>query len=74
MMALSRHSSGLVDGLGTVVAQGGSIDQPFFSVPGQESIVDRETVQVFSYGSPEAAQADADLVGETGSTVGTSMV
>ena len=61
-------------GLGAPVGQGGAVSQPFFSVEGQEIIVDREAVQVFSYASPEAAQADADLVDETGSGVGTSMV
>jgi len=47
-------------GLGSVVAQGKSITQPFFSVDGEENIIEGETVQVFTYASPEAAKADAD--------------
>ena len=61
-------------GLGSVVAQGKSITQPFFSVDGEETIVEGETVQVFTYASPEAAKADADLVSPLGSPIGTSMV
>ena len=38
-------------GLGAVVATGDSITQPFFSVRGQEIIVNRETVQAFTYPS-----------------------
>jgi hypothetical protein len=60
-------------GLGSVVAQGKSISHPFVSVDGEETIVDGETVQVFTYASPEAAKADADLVGPTGSPIGTTM-
>lgn len=65
--------SGLV-GLGSVVVPGKSISQPFFSVPGEETIVDGETVQVFTYPSAKAAKADADLVSPTGSPIGTSIV
>ena len=61
-------------GLGSVVAQGKSITQPFFSVDGEETIIEGETVQVFTYASPEAAKADADLVSPLGSPIGTSMV
>jgi len=61
-------------GLGSVVAQGKSVSQPFFSVPGEETIVDGETVQVFTYASSGDAQSDADLVSPTGSPIGTSMV
>ena len=61
-------------GLGSVVVQGKSISQPFFTVPGQEAVMDGEAIQVFTYPSPEAAQADADLVSPAGSPIGTSMV
>jgi hypothetical protein len=61
-------------GLGSVVAQGKSITQPFFSVDGEETIIEGETVQVFTYTSPEAAKADTDLVSPLGSPIGTSMV
>ena len=61
-------------GLGSAVAQGKSVSQPFFSVAGEETIVDGETVQVFTYASPEAAKADADLVSPQGNPIGASMV
>ena len=61
-------------GLGSVVVQGKNITQPFFSVDGEETIIEGETVQVFTYASPEAAKADADLVSPLGSPIGTSMV
>ncbi|MDA1036611.1 MAG: hypothetical protein O3B65_07005 [Chloroflexi bacterium] len=61
-------------GLGVPVAQGGTVDQPFFAVQGQEVIFDGQTVQVFSYDSSESAAADAALVSPTGSSVGTAMV
>ena len=57
-----------------MVAQGKSITQPFFSVDGEETIIEGETVQVFTYASPEAAKADADLVSPLGSPIGTTMV
>ena len=59
---------------GSPVEVGDDITQSFFSVPWQRIIVHQESVQVFSYASSEAAQADADLVSPTGSTVGTSMI
>ena len=77
----SRNQSGGIGvlvsnlvGLGSIVAQGDSISQPFFSVSGQEAIVDGETIQVFTYASSEDAQADAELVSGTGSPIGTTMV
>lgn len=63
----------LVD-LGAVIAEAEPVSQPFFSVQGQQLIVDGETVQVFTYPSAEAARTEADLVSETGSSVGTTMV
>ena len=65
--------SGLID-QGAVVAEGDGVTQPFFSAPGQTIIVNQESVQVFTYKSASAAQADANLVDPTGSSVGTSMV
>ena len=59
---------------GAVVAVGDGVTQPFFSVPGQTIMVDQESVQVFTHPSPAAAQADADLVDPTGSTVGTTSI
>ena len=60
--------------LGSVVAQGKSITQPFFSFDGEETTIEGETVQVFTYASPEAAKAYANLVSPLGSPIGTSMV
>ncbi|PKB73637.1 MAG: hypothetical protein BZY75_00710 [SAR202 cluster bacterium Io17-Chloro-G7] len=59
---------------GVVVGQGDAITQPFLSVPGATIILGQETVQVFNYPSPAAAQAEADLVDPTGFTVGTTSI
>ena len=66
-------TSDLID-QGVAVGIGDDVKQPFFSVAGQKIIVHQEPVQVFTYASSDAAQADADLVRPTGSPVGISMV
>lgn len=71
--AVARFVADIV-ALGVPVAQGGTIDQPFFSVPGREVIFDGQTVQTYSYESSDAAQADASQVSASGSGVGTSMI
>lgn len=59
---------------GVTVGAGDDVTQPFFSVPGQTIIVNRESVQVFSYASAGAAKAQADLVDATRFTVGTTSI
>ncbi|NOH02732.1 MAG: hypothetical protein HND47_12600 [Chloroflexi bacterium] len=65
---------GLIDALaagGAQVAMGEPIEQPFFSVTGQILKVNEADVQVFSYQSAEAMEADAALVAPDGGSVGT---
>ena len=59
---------------GAKVETGDLIEQPFFSVKGQIFQINGADVQVFEYESVEAAEAEAELVSESGSTIGTSMV
>ncbi len=59
---------------GSVVEVGDTISQPFFTVQGQVIIVDGSDVQVFEYGSSEAAEEEAGLVAPDGNSVGTTMI
>ena len=63
---------GLID-QGVSYGIGDDVTQPFFSVAGQTIIVNRESVQVFTYASPKR-KAEADLVDPTGFTVGTTSI
>jgi Tol biopolymer transport system component len=58
---------------GADVALEGSIDQPFFSAPGQIISVNGEPVQVFEYNDPALAEEDAGQVAPDSSSIGTSM-
>ena len=67
----------LVDDLraaGDAVEIGDAISQPFFSVDGQQIIVNGGEVQVFEHASAEAADEEAGLVSPDGASVGTSMI
>lgn len=59
---------------GNAVEEGDAISQPFFTVQGQVIIVDGSDVQVFEYGSSEAADEEAALVSPDGTSVGTTMI
>jgi len=58
---------------GADVALEDSIDQPFFSTPGQIIAVNGEPVQVFEYTDPALADADAGKVAPDGSSIGTTI-
>jgi hypothetical protein len=67
----------LVDGLvaaGVTAETGDDVTQQFFSPTGQIIRVNGEDVQVFEYESAEAAEEEAALVSEDGSSIGTTMV
>lgn len=69
--------AGLIEALkaaGLTVENGDSLEQPFFTAPGQIIRVNSADVQVFEYESPEAMEADASQVAEDGGSVGTSMM
>ncbi len=59
---------------GNTVEVSGSIQQPFFSVPGQVIEVDGQELQVFEYPDTAAAAAEAGQISPTGSSIGTHMV
>ena len=68
--------NGLIAALGAAgvtVEQLGSVEQPFFTAPGQSITVNGETLQVYTYETPETLEADASQVAPDASTVGTSM-
>ena len=72
-----EDQSGLIEALQAADAQvemGDSIEQAFFSVPGQILKVNGVDVQVFEYESAEAMGTEASQVSEDGSSIGTSMV
>jgi hypothetical protein len=56
---------------GAEVALGDSIDQDFFSVPGQIITLNGELVQVFEYTDSALTDADAGQVSPDGSSIGT---
>ena len=58
---------------GADVALRDSIDQDFFSAPGQIITVNGEPVQVFEYTDAALAEADAGQVSPDGSSIGASM-
>ena len=53
---------------GMTVLDGGPISQSFLSVEGTKARVNGSLIQVFEYGTPEAARADAQTVQPDGST------
>ena len=59
---------------GLNVERAGDVSQPFFSVEGRALTVNGENVQVFRYGTAEAAAKEATQVSPDGSSVGTSMM
>src|SRR5438105_587469 len=70
-----RDYVSLVDSLraiGARVDPVGTVSQPFFSVQGQLIAVDSAQVQVFEYGSANAAQSEATRISADGSAIGTS--
>jgi hypothetical protein len=72
----SLNIQGFMDALsltGVAVGEEGTIEQPFFSVPGQVITVNGEAVQVFEYSAAAQADAEASQVAPDGSSVGTTM-
>ena len=61
-------------GAGAEVATGSTVQQPFFSVEAKILKVNGEEVQVFEYAYASTADAQAKMVSNTGSTIGTSMI
>ncbi|OGO30945.1 MAG: hypothetical protein A2Z29_00950 [Chloroflexi bacterium RBG_16_56_11] len=59
---------------GATVAEGGSVNQEFFTVGGRIIKLNDEDVQVFEYGDRSTAEAQSKLVSPGGSSVGTSMI
>lgn len=59
---------------GVTVEPGETLEQPFFSVPGQVIQVNDQDVQVYVYETAEALEAEAAQIAEDGSSIGTSMV
>ena len=59
---------------GATVEPAESVQQVFFTVPGQIVRVNGADVQVFEYESAEAMEADAAQVSADGGSIGTSMV
>lgn len=57
-----------------VEVPGEAIEQPFFSVSGQLIRVNGQDLQIFAYESETVAQAEAELVSDDGSAIGTNMV
>jgi hypothetical protein len=67
----------LVDNLraaGATVEPAGEVAQEFFSPVGYVISVDGADVQVFEYPDVEAAEAEAALVSDDGSSIGTTMM
>lgn len=58
---------------GVEVSLDGSVEQPFFSVPGRILTVNNEPVQVFEYADSTLADGDAGQVASDGSSIGTTM-
>jgi hypothetical protein len=56
------------------VTPGESITQPFFSVKGQTTTVDTETIQIYEYTDAQSMEADASKVAPDGGSVRTSMM
>lgn len=72
-----EDKSGLLEALqaaGVEVESGDTIEQAFFSVPGEIFKVNGVDVQVFEYLSAEAMGTEASQISPDGSTIGTSMV
>ena len=59
---------------GATVRTGGTVQQPFLSVPGRILVVNGEDVQVFEYGDASAAQSEAARVSSDGGSVGTTLI
>jgi hypothetical protein len=69
--------NGMADSLrsaGADVQNGGEVNQPFISVPGQILQVNSQDVQVFEYLSVGDADQAAAQVSSDGSAVGTTMI
>ena len=58
---------------GEKVVRKGKVEQSFFSVQGRIITVKDQDVQVFEYGTVNAAEQDAGKLSPKGSSVGTSM-
>lgn len=56
------------------VAITGKVDQPFFSVPAQNIVVNGDDVQVFEYSDSASAESEAAQISADGSSVGTTMI
>lgn len=51
-----------LQGRGLAVSTGATVEQPFFPMPGRTLLVDGEDVQVFEFGSVDAAQSAAGAI------------
>jgi hypothetical protein len=74
--AAAMDLNGLVAALqaaGVTVESAGTVEQPFFSVPGQTLKVNGQEVQAYVYDTPQAMETDAAQVSADGSTIGTNM-
>ena len=58
---------------GVTVESAETIQQPFFTVPGQALKVNGQDLQVYVYDTSQAMEAEAAQVSADGSTIGTSM-
>ncbi|HJS19321.1 MAG TPA: hypothetical protein VJ785_11285 [Anaerolineales bacterium] len=54
------------------VEQLGPVEQPFFTAPGQSIAVNGETLQVYTFETPEALEAEASQIASDASTIGSS--
>jgi hypothetical protein len=57
---------------GVTVEQLGPVEQPSFTTAGQSITVNGETLQVYTYETPEALEADASQVAPDASTIGSN--
>jgi hypothetical protein len=58
---------------GVTVESGGTVNQPFFSVPGQSIKVNGQDVQVYAFDTAQAMEAAAAQVAPDASSIGTTM-
>lgn len=73
----SLTAASLVDalrGAGLTVRDGGTVSQPFFSVPARVYEIDGRDLQIYEFASPAAAEQAAADVAPSGSPIGTAMV
>lgn len=59
---------------GVAVRGGGSVSQPFFSVPGSILKIRKEQIQVIEYRTVKSAAIEAEKISADGSRIGASMI